>query len=610
MLFSTAKKIWYLLNKREQWQAIILLLMMLVGAIIEIISMGLLPVYISLIAQPNTAKANPIVTYLVQITQIDSPRDAIVMMGGILVGVFLFKSIYLIFLSYAQGKFVFRKMRSIKVKLYRIYMRSSYSFHLGRNSSELIDYINRETYFAFTGAIVPFMIFLTEGILMALVGLMLFVFEPLGSLAAILTLGFISISYYQLVKKKIANIGELEQLHAVKMHQWTSQGLSGVKEIKVAGKEEFFIHNFNWHAKQFTTAIRTSFTLENIPRLALETIALVVIVGLVTIGLSQGRSGTSLLSGITLFAVAAFRLLPSVNRILNALTSIRMRSGVLDLIYEDIRYLSEQIKLEGEYESDLPGNVVRISLNQNLEFKNVLYKYPQSEQLAIADLSIVIPKGQIVGIVGHSGAGKTTFVDLLLGLLNPTAGKILADGVDIKTSLKAWRKNIGYIPQSIYLFDDTIRANVAFGYFPNQIDDDRIWKVLKAVQMQEFVGKLPKGLDTFVGESGVRLSGGQRQRIGIARALYRNPRLLIMDEATSALDNQTEKAVTDAIEKLSKNRTVIIIAHRLSTIQKCDTIYMMGGGKIICHGTYDRLLADSPEFQKLAMVTKASEHLP
>jgi ATP-binding cassette, subfamily B, bacterial PglK len=212
-----------------------------------------------------------------------------------------------------------------------------------------------------------------------------------------------------------------------------------------------------------------------------------------------------------------------------------------------------------------------------------------------------------VGIVGHSGAGKTTFVDLLLGLLNPTSGKILADGVDVKTSIKAWRKNIGYIPQSIYLFDDTIRANIAFGYFPDRIDDDRIWKVLKTVQMQDFVAKLPKALDTFVGESGVRLSGGQRQRIGIARALYRNPRLLIMDEATSALDNQTEKAVTDAIERLSRNRTVIIIAHRLSTIQKCDVIYMMGGGKIICHGTYDRLIADSPEFRKLAMVTKASE---
>jgi ATP-binding cassette, subfamily B, bacterial PglK len=608
MLLTTFKKIWYLLNQKERWQAVALLLMMLVGAVIEIISMGLLPVYISLIAQPDTAKQNPVIIYLSKIVRLDSPRETIVVMGLILVSIFLIKSIYLISLSYAQGKFIFRKMRSIEVKLYRIYMRSSYSFHLGRNSAEMIDYINRETYFAFTGAFIPFAIFLAEAILMIMVGMMLFIFEPLGSLAAIATLGTIGFSYYQLVKKKISKIGEQEQLHAVKMLQWTSQGLSGVKEIKVAGKEEFFIYNFNFHAKEFSTAIRTSFTIENIPRLALETIALSVIVGLVTIGLNQGRSGTSLLSGITLFAVAAFRLLPSVNRILNALTSIRLRSGVLDAIYQDIRYLSERIKIEGEYESGSLENSLKIPLTKSLEFKHVSYRYPQSEELAIPDLSISIPKGQLVGIVGHSGAGKTTFVDLLLGLLNPTSGQILADGVDIKTSLKAWRKNIGYIPQSIYLFDDTIRANIAFGYFPNDIDDDRIWRVLRAVQLQQFVAELPEGLDTLVGESGVRLSGGQRQRIGIARALYSNPRLLVMDEATSALDNQTEKAVTDAIEKLSKNRTVIVIAHRLTTIQKCDIIYMMGKGKIICQGTYDHLLSNSPEFQKLAMVTNIPEH--
>ncbi len=608
MLLTTFKRIWYLLNQKERWQAVALLLMMLIGAGLEIISMGLLPVYISLIAQPNIAKQNPIVIYLSQLVRLDSPRETIVMVGLLLVTIFFIKSVYLISLSYAQGKFIFRKMRSIEVKLYRIYMCSSYSFHLGRNSAEMIDCINRETYFAFTGVFIPFAIFLAEAILMAMVGMMLFVFEPLGSLAAILTLGTIGFSYYQLVKKKISKIGELEQIHAVKMLQWTSQGLSGVKEIKVAGKEEFFIYNFNWHAKQFSTAIRTSFTLENIPRLALETIALVVIVGLVTIGLNQGRSGTSLLSGITLFAVAAFRLLPSVNRILNALTSIRLRSSVLDTIYQDIRYLSERIKIEGEYESSSSENLPKIPLAESLEFQHVSFKYPQSEELAIPDLSISIPKGQLVGIVGHSGAGKTTFVDLLLGLLNPSSGKILADGVDITTSIKAWRKNIGYIPQNIYLFDDTIRANIAFGYFPDRIDDDRILKVLKAVQLEEFVSQLPAGLDTFVGESGVRLSGGQRQRIGIARALYRNPRLLIMDEATSALDNQTEKAVTDAIEKLSKNRTVIIIAHRLTTIQKCDVIYMMGKGKIICQGTYEYLLNNSPEFQKLAMVTNIPEY--
>ncbi len=604
MLLSTVKKIWYLLNRQERWQAGILVLMMLLGAILEIISIGVLPIFISIVAQPIAAKQNPIAIYLSQTFQLNSHSELVRMMGIFLVGLFFIKSAYLIFLSYIQNKFIFQKMRSIESKLYRLYMNSAYTLHLNRNSAEMIDYINRETFFAFVGAILPFAIFLTEGLLMIMVGIMLIVFEPIGSISAVLMMGTIGIVYYQIVKKNIAKIGETEQIHAGKMLQWTIQGLSGIKEIKVAGKENFFIYNFNWHAKQFTNAVRTAATIENIPRLALETIAVIAIVGLVLIGLSQGRSGASLLSGITLFAVAAFRLLPSVNRILNALTAIRYRSSALDAIYQDIRYLSEEIKRDKKLKSN-PEDAPKIPFDRNLEFRNVTYSYPQSEQLAIPDLSLQIAKGQVVGIVGHSGAGKTTFVDLLLGLLNPTSGQILVDGVDVSTNIKGWRKNIGYIPQSIYLFDDTVKANIAFGYFPEHIDENRIWKVLKVVQLQELIAELPQGLNTMVGESGVRLSGGQRQRIGIARALYRNPRLLVMDEATSALDNQTEKAVTDAIERLSKNRTVIIIAHRLTTIQKCDVIYMMGKGQIIARGTYDELLTNSPEFQKLALVPNA-----
>jgi ATP-binding cassette, subfamily B, bacterial PglK len=604
MLISTIKKIWYLLDQKERWQAILLLLMMLVGAGIEILSMAVLPIFISLIAQSGKpANGNLVNTYITKIFGSISYQDTIITVGIFLIILFFTKSSYFVFLSYTQNKLIFRKMRSTEVNLYQIYMYSNYTFHLNRNSAEMIDFINRETFFAFVNVIVPLMIFITEGTLMFLVGVMLIIFEPIGSLAAILMMGIIGVSYYQLIKKKVGEVGEIEQVEASKMLQWTVQGLSGIKEIKVAGKEKFFIYNFNTHAEELTRSVRTSATIENIPRLALETVAVVVIVGLAMIGLSQGRTGTSLLSGITLFAVAAFRLLPSVNRILNALTSIRYRSSALDVIYHDIRHLGEQVKLEKKLKFDRQADSITIPLDRNLEFRHVAYSYPGSEQLAIPDLSVTISKGQVVGIVGHSGAGKTTFVDLLLGLLNPTSGQILADGIDVTTNIKAWRKNIGYIPQSIYLFDSSIRANIAFGYFPEQIDDERIWAVLKTVQLEKFVADLPEGLDTFVGESGVRLSGGQRQRIGIARALYRNPRLLIMDEATSALDNQTEKAVTDAIEKLSRNRTVIIIAHRLTTVQKCDVIYMMGKGGIIASGTYDELLAKSTDFQKLAMVT-------
>lgn len=601
MLISTTKKIWYLLTSKERFRAILLLLLMCIGAIFELVGIGVIPVFMSFIVQPQDPAKNSIINSLYQIFNLKSHQDLIVVVGLFLIILFIIKSIFLVFLSYVQHQFIFNKMRSFAVNLYKTYLSSAYTFHLARNSSELINYVNNETYHLFTGVVLPYMNLLTEGVLMTLIAVSLIVVEPIGTLTAVLLMGIVSISYYQLIKLKVGEVGKIRQFHAGKMVQWADQGLSGVKEIKVAGKEEFFVRNFDHHVKGYTTGNKIALTLENVPRLVLETVAVIAIVGLVIIGLNQGRSSSSLLSGITLFAVAAFRLLPAVNRILTSLTSMRYNGSALDAIYYDIINLKQQNQLGGSYEKNLLLEPAKISLHQSLEFRHVSYHYPQSEQLAIPDLSLMMPKGQVVGIVGHSGAGKTTFVDLLLGLLAPTSGQILADGVDITTNLNSWRKNVGYIPQNIYLFDDTLRANIAFGYFPEQIDDRRIWKVLKAVQLKEFVSELPEQLDTSIGEGGVRLSGGQRQRIGIARALYHNPRLLIMDEATSALDNQTEQAVTQAIEKLSKDRTVVIIAHRLSTVQKCDVIYMMGKGKILCAGTYNDLLANNLDFQKLAL---------
>ncbi len=601
MLSTTTKKIWYLLTSKERVQAIFLLILMCIGAALELVGIGVIPVFTGFIAQPQNPNQNPFIHYLYQLFNLHSHQELITVVGIILIFIFILKSAFLIFLSYIQYKFIFNKMRGFATNLYKTYLCSPYTFHLARNSSELITYVNNETYHLFMNVILPYLQLVTEGILITLIAIALITVEPFGTLGAILLVAIVSVTYYQLIKVKISDVGKTRQFHVSKMVQWINQGLSGIKEIKVAGKEQFFIHNFNYHVTGFTTGNKLALTLGNVPRLCLETVAVIAIVGLVIMGLSQGRSPGSLLTGITLFAVAAFRLLPAVNRILSSITEMRYNVSSLDAIYHDIRNLEEQPKLNGD-DLNLDLNSSKISLDLSLEFRHVSYNYPQSEKLAIPDLSLTIPKGQLVGIVGHSGAGKTTFVDLLLGLLTPSAGQILADGVDITTNLESWRGNIGYIPQSIYLFDDTVRANIAFGYFPEQIDERRIWKVLKAVQLKEFIAELPEQLDTSIGEGGVRLSGGQRQRIGIARALYHNPRLLIMDEATSALDNQTEKAVTQAIERLSKNRTVVIIAHRLTTIQNCDVIYMMGQGEIICTGTYDELLANSPEFQKLALV--------
>ncbi len=607
MLLNATKKIWYLLTAKERVQAIFLTIFMCIGAALELVGIGVIPVFMSFIAQPQSPAQNPVVKYLYQTFNLHSHQELITVVGIALIVVFILKSIFLIFLLYIQYEFAFNKMRSFGTNLYKTYLCSPYTFHLTRNSSELINYVNNETYHLFMNVMLPFMQLLTEFILITLLVICLITVEPFGTLGAVLLISVFSVTYYQLIKKKVGEVGEIRQFHVTKMVQWIDQGLSGIKEIKVRGKEKFFIQNFNYHITGYTQGNKMALTLGSVPRLSLETVAVIAIVGLVIAGLSQGRSPGSLLSGITLFAVAAFRLLPAVNRMITALTEIRYNISSLDTIYHDIRNLHEQAQLNDGDRSSQNLDSDKISMRLSLKFRNVSFNYSQSEKSAISDLSLTIPKGQLVGIVGHSGAGKTTFIDLLLGLLSPTEGQILADGVDISTNLKSWRRNIGYIPQNIYLFDDTVRANIAFGYFPEQVDDRRVWKVLEAVQLKDFIAELPQQLDTSIGEAGVRLSGGQRQRIGIARALYHNPKLLIMDEATSALDNQTERAVTQAIERLSKDRTVIIVAHRLSTIQNCDAIYMMGQGRILCAGTYDELLANSSEFQKLALTDSQLE---
>jgi ATP-binding cassette, subfamily B, bacterial PglK len=386
------------------------------------------------------------------------------------------------------------------------------------------------------------------------------------------------------------------------MVHWVDRGLSGVKEIKAIGEEEFFIYNFDWHCEGYALATRVATTLEVLPRLMLETVAVFAIMSAIAIGFAQGKTSVEVLNSISLFAIASFRLLPAVNRAIGSLTSMRYHASCLEVIYQDYRSLKILPEYSDPDRRHYPTETTALDLTEALEFKHITYTYPDSDRPAIDDLSLVIPQGKRVGLVGASGAGKTTLVDLLLGLLVPDKGQILADGIDIDRSPHQWQELVGYIPQHIYLCDDTIAANIAFGYCSEDINLPRLWNVLRAVKMYDFVSNLPDGSNTMVGESGVRLSGGQRQRIGIARAMYRNPQLLVMDEATSALDNQTERDVSEAIERLSRNKTVITIAHRLTTVKNCDIIYVMEGGQIVDRGTYAELLAHSPKFQQLALV--------
>jgi ATP-binding cassette subfamily C protein len=311
---------------------------------------------------------------------------------------------------------------------------------------------------------------------------------------------------------------------------------------------------------------------------------------------AQDRPLEAIIPTLTLLAVAVVRLLPSFQKVTANVNALKWGEKALNVVYEDLEKLDawEREFLARQQNADT------LTLEHTIEIEGLTYQYPGQEDHALRDVSLTIPKYASVGFVGPSGAGKTTIVDVLLGLLEPTAGRVLVDGEDIQERLPTWQRKIGYIPQSIYLTDDTVRRNAAFGMKEEEIEDEAVWRALEAAQLRELVESLPEGLDTMVGERGVRLSGGQRQRIGIARALYHNPEVLVMDEATSALDNQTERLFVEALEQLQGGHTLVVIAHRLSTVRNCDTLFMLDEGRLVAEGSYDELMARSEVFRRMA----------
>lgn len=338
--------------------------------------------------------------------------------------------------------------------------------------------------------------------------------------------------------------------------------------------------------------------LQKMPRLWLELLAVTGLAILVIVMLAQGRAISSILPTMGLFAAATFRLMPSANRILVESQSLRYGVPAIDKLHQEF-----QLTVPKDIEYD--GNTIKNHILKNeIVLSNIAYSYPDTTTPALVDISITIPQGKSIAFVGPSGSGKSTLIDLVLGLLTPSSGQLMIDGKDAQQHLRLWQDQIGYVPQSIYLTDDTLRRNIAFGLAEDQIDNGQVQSAIEVAQLEDFVAELPNGIESVVGERGVRLSGGQRQRIGIARALYHNPGVLVLDEATSALDNLTEQAVMDAIHNIGHKKTIILIAHRLSTVRECDEIYVMKNGKLVVSGTYDELFDKNADFRSMAALQK------
>lgn len=595
------QKLLYLFTTRERLQIAGLFILILIGAGFETLGVGLVLPFISLLENPQRVQETGLLRWVYQAVGEPELRQFLIWVGLGFIGIYLLKNLYLTGLTYLQCLFTYNKQNELSSRLFRAYLYSPYTFHLQRNSADLIRNLSSETVIFFNSVLIPGLLAITEVTILGCIALFLLILEPMTSLAAAGVIGLTTMIFYRLVRLKLSELGQARQYHQGQLIRTINHGLGGVKEAKVLGREQLFIDEFEKHNIYSNRALQFYQVVSQLPRFFIETIAIVGLMLIVVSVLAQGRNLSDVIPTLALFAAAAFRLMPSMNRILNAVTTMRFNSPSVYVLYQDLMELKPVLENRQLIYSRQVAEVQPV-FKKEIALKNVFYRYPGASGNALKGVSLTIPKGTSVGFVGASGAGKTTIVDVILGLLPPTEGQVLVDGRDIHEDLSAWQRLIGYIPQSIYLCDDTLRNNIAFGIPADEINEDWVLSAVKSAQLTELVESLPEGLDTLVGERGVRLSGGQRQRVGIARALYHNPEILVMDEATAALDNQTEAGVMEAVEKLSGEKTLIMIAHRLSTVKNCDRLYFMSQGKIIDSGTYDELCQRNREFQKMAQI--------
>lgn len=577
-MFSKVRKIFDMLDSKQKSECLILFILMIFGMFFEMVSVGAIIPAFSMISDPNFLLNYPIASSYVSFFG-DGEIAVVSAAAFTIASLYLIKSIYLSFLAWYQTKFVFEFQAKISKRLFTLYLLKDYSFHIKNNSSNLIRNVANETTQLSNGAVLTGLNVLLEILVVVGLGIFLLLVEPLGALLTIICLSFTGMLFFFTSKKFIYSWGLVRQDSDGKRIQNIQQGLGGIKPIKLLRQEASFIEQYEKSNNLFANAARKQSFLLNIPRLLIELIAIFTLLILVIVLMLNGETLSSLLPTLGLFAAAAFRLMPSVNRILGNYQTLQYSIPVIDLI-------SKELIKDKDLKNSEKKEVKSLDVFGELILKDVFFKYDDNDiDYALKKINIRINNGSMIGFIGESGSGKSTLVDNILGLLKPQKGSITIGDHDIFTNINKWQKNIGYVPQNIYLIDDTLRKNIAFGVAEDKIKDDLVINAIKLANLTDFIESIEEGLDMMVGERGVKLSGGQLQRIGIARALYNNPSILILDEATSALDTDTESHVMKSITEMKGKRTIIIIAHRLTTVQRCDYLYELSNGKIKQQGT-------------------------
>lgn len=572
---KTLKQVNYIFNTKQKFQFLLIFILIWVGALLELLGVGAILPLITVVLDPNIIHKNRYCILVADIFHIETAGEFVILISMGLCIVYIVKNIFLIISKNIQLAYSSEMQQSISVRLMDFYLNQNYLYHVSHNVAELQRNVGGDVgrFFATINLAVNLLV---ECLTSFLLIITLCVIDFMTTIVIVGILLVAVVTFFVIYKKLQVQYGVTVRRTGAEQGKWLLQSFAGIKEIKVMNKESFFLNNYKRALHESNRATKNATLLSAVPKNIMETICICSLLTATSIRIMQGVELEQMVVTLSAFALAAIRMLPSFNRITEYLGKILFNKASVENVFKDLKEAERMGTEKKEKEAD----IAKLKLEKEITVQNLEFVYPKTDKKIFDKASISIKKNKSVAFVGSSGAGKTTLADIIIGLLEPKAGKVLVDGKDVFTHLDEWHETIGYIPQMIYLMDDTICANIVFGVSQDEVNERQVWEALERAELAEFVRGLPDGIYTKIGDRGVRLSGGQRQRIGIARALYREPEVLILDEATSALDNETETAVMESIENLHGKTTLIIIAHRLTTIRNCDEVYEVGDGKI------------------------------
>ncbi len=568
-------KLGYIFNKRDKRKIALLMVALIIGSMLELLSVSIFTPFVNIIMNQDAIQHTWYLKAVYDFFGFQTTKSFLAFLSGCIIVTFVVKNIYLIMEKSYVFKFSYDTQKRLSTKLLVTYMKAPYTFHLNKNMATLQRSLQEDTNY-FMQVILYFFELITEIVTCMVLGTFLLIVSKTITISVLVLLVLCVGFFLMLIKKYTRKLGQDNQVYRGKIFQWMNQALGGIKEIKILGREQYFSEEYDKYYAKYARGLRMNRLIAALPKYIVEAVCMTgLLLGIIFKMFFGEADIIYYIPQFAVFAVAALRLMPSVGKINEYTTNMLYAMPSVDLVYHDLTEIAS-------YEEKRDAEAREVwNLKEGIRVEGVTYTYPDVEEPVIQNADFVVPKGKTVAFIGASGAGKTTMVDIILGLLEPQSGRVMADELSVHEKPKTFHTQVGYIPQVIYLSDDTIRNNIAFGIKASEIDEKAVETAIQKAQLKEFITSLPNGLDTIVGDRGVRLSGGQRQRIGIARALYHDPEILVLDEATSALDNDTEAAVMEAIEKLHGEKTMMIIAHRLTTIQNADMIYEVAEGKVV-----------------------------